>query len=233
MDNFSGCIVCGRELIYKDEESEIKCEVCHNVFMSNVACPNGHYICDSCHSMSAIEFIARYCENSKEKNPIVLATTLMHHPSVKMHGPEHHFLVPAALLTTYANSMGEREKLGDWLRKAKSRSKIVPGGVCGSHGSCGAGVGAGIFISIITEATPLKVREWQCANMATGKALIAIAYNGGPRCCKRNTALSIIQAAKYIEEVRDFKWKFERDVKCTFSQNNKQCTKHDCLFYDK
>ena len=43
---------------------------------------------------------------------------------------------------------------------------MVPGGWCGSHGACGAGVGVGIAISALTEATPLTGKTRALANEA-------------------------------------------------------------------
>jgi hypothetical protein len=33
-----------------------------------------------------------------------MALNLMKNPQIKMHGPEHHFLVPAVLLAAYYNT---------------------------------------------------------------------------------------------------------------------------------
>ncbi len=68
-----------------------------------------------------------------------MAVTLMRHPAISMHGPEHHFLVPAVLLAAYY-----RQHPGpDWTGKlvqARKRSEGVRGGSCGMCGNCGAGV---------------------------------------------------------------------------------------------
>ncbi|VUT25840.1 MAG: hypothetical protein MOIL_01256 [Candidatus Methanolliviera sp. GoM_oil] len=55
------------------------------------------------------------------------------------------------------------------------------GGFCGYHGDCGAAVGTGIFISLITDATPLSKHEWKLSNLMTAKSLLSIANHGGPR----------------------------------------------------
>ena len=41
-----------------------------------------------------------------------------------------------------------------------NRGKAVPGGACGFWGACGAGISTGMFISIISGATPLKNEPW-------------------------------------------------------------------------
>lgn len=47
-----------------------------------------------------------------------------------MHGPEHHIMVGAALLTAYKNAGGNID-LNKALLEMYSRGKDVPGGVCG------------------------------------------------------------------------------------------------------
>jgi hypothetical protein len=45
---------------------------------------------------------------------------------------------------------------------------------------CGAGMGTGIFISIVTGATSLSIEEWRLSNLATAKSLLSISEHGGP-----------------------------------------------------
>lgn len=67
-----------------------------------------------------------------------------------MHGPEHHFLVPAVLLAAYHNVLGSpREKKAEALKLAKARGMVIPGGWCGICGCCGGAVGTGVFFAII------------------------------------------------------------------------------------
>jgi hypothetical protein len=39
-----------------------------------------------------------------------------------MHGPEHHFLVPASLITAYCNHRGEPGRKGELLARARERA---------------------------------------------------------------------------------------------------------------
>jgi hypothetical protein len=48
---------------------------------------------------SANDFIEKYCIVSDESDPLAMALTLMRNPALTMHGPEHHFLVSAVLIT--------------------------------------------------------------------------------------------------------------------------------------
>jgi len=102
-DHKTGCLICGEELVYTKDLAPLECFYCHQVYDSNVKCKNGHYVCDRCHSLPSINLIENYCISSKSENPLELALVLMRNPNVKMHGPEHHFLVPAVLLAAYYN----------------------------------------------------------------------------------------------------------------------------------
>jgi hypothetical protein len=80
----------------------------------------------------------------------------MRAPSVNMHGPEHHVIVGAALITAYRNAGGAAEPLEKLLGTVEKRGNKVPGGTCGFWGACGAALGAGIFLSAATGSTPLS-----------------------------------------------------------------------------
>ena len=157
--------------------------------------------------------------------------TLMRNPNVKMHGPEHHFLVPAVLLAAYYNSKNEYGMKATKLRMAKKRTSNVLGGFCGFYGDCGAAVGTGIFVSMVTDATPLSVAEWKLANLVTAKSLLTIAEHGGPRCCKRNTYLALIQTVEFLREKFDVTLDDKEGLECEFYDLNNECLRQSCPFF--
>ena len=229
MENKTGCLICGEGLIYSSDYQTLECYYCKGTFQSNVTCINGHFVCDKCHAQSGIELIETYCLSSKSVNPIEMATEIMHSEKINMHGPEHHFLVPAVLISSYCNAVNDESKPLK-LETARKRAEKILGGFCGTHGNCGAGVGTGIFISIITQSTPLSKEEWSLSNLMTGKSLISIASHGGPRCCKRDVYLSILESIQFLNEKFNVSLD-SSEVKCQFSDNNKECLKTSCLFY--
>ena len=228
----SGCIICGNDLEYTDKDISLSCSVCGKKFTTSVKCTNGHFVCDSCHQSEAVDYIENYCKNNFSKDPVKIATELMRNPKIKMHGPEHHFLVPAVLLTSYYNTIGTPEMIGEKINIAKSRAEKVPGGICGSCGNCGAGVGSGIFISTITKATSLSEEPWKLSNLMTAKSLENIANNGGPRCCKRDSYLAIQTAVEFLKNNFNVYLPVS-EIICEFSNMNKDCKKEACLFYKK
>ncbi|MGD0158779.1 MAG: DUF5714 domain-containing protein [Candidatus Bathyarchaeia archaeon] len=226
----SGCVVCGDELVYGQNE-KLECFYCHEILDSNVKCRKGHYVCDKCHSMPGNDLIENFCSTSKITDPLELALILLRNPKIKMHGPEHHFLVPAVLLAAYYNAKGDYAQKRLKIKEARSRSSKILGGFCGFYGDCGAAVGTGIFMSLITNATPLSSREWKLSNLITAKSLLTIADHGGPRCCKRNTFLAINQTVNFLKENFSFDMKINRKVKCEFKDLNKECLKQKCPYH--
>lgn len=228
----NNCLVCGGKIIYHQEVQESECFFCHNKFTANAICENGHYICDQCHSKSAFDIIMNYCLHTKSKNPQKIAEDLMRHPAVHMHGPEHHVLVPSALLAAYHNAGGNID-LVIALQKAQTRGQKLPGGICGLWGSCGAGVGTGIFFSIITENSPLKEETWGMGNTMTAKSLKAIGKTGGPRCCKRDSYTAILTAIDYTAQVLNITMEKPQQIHCNFNHLNNECIKERCHYYPK
>lgn len=149
-----------------------------------------------------------------------------------MHCPPHHYMIPAVLLTACAAKEGKtEEELVKMLGEAQKRAKKVLGGFCGYYGSCGAGVGVGIFLSVYTNTSPLSTETWQWVNEATGRSLIHIASVEGPRCCKRNGFLAFEEAVKIIRERLGIELSKPEEIRCHYFENNKECKKEKCPYY--
>lgn len=226
----SGCLICGADLMYLAQHETQTCLYCGKTFESNARCAAGHFVCDACHGADAVSLIERFCTETRLTDPVEIAFTLMHHPSVSMHGPEHHFLVPAVLLAAYDNQVGLDNRAG-MILQARKRADGVRGGSCGLCGNCGAAVGTGIFISLVTGATPLARREWQLSNRMTAESLLAIAEHGGPRCCKRDTFLALQSAQAFLQKQFQAALEMTSTIRCEFHANNKECLRSDCPFF--
>lgn len=137
------------------------------------------------------------------------------------------------LLTAFYNRKKAYKKKKGQLAEARKRSQSIHGGFCGSHGVCGAAVGTGICISLITDATPLSKEEWRLSNRVTAMSLLKIADHGGPRCCKRNTYLALQQAVRFIDEHFNVRLPFDDHVACDFFEVNSECLTTECPFYTR
>ena len=173
--------------------------------------------------------IIAICLKDKRKNPLEILELLMSQDFCPMHGPVHHILVGASLLTAYKNAGGDID-LPKALEEMCSRGKSVPGGVCGLWGACGAGISTGMYVSILTEAAPLAKKPWSLSNQMTSRALKKISEYGGPRCCKRDSYLAVIEAIKFTKEYFDIEME-KSEIVCTRSHQNNQCLERACLFH--
>ena len=178
-----------------------------------------------------IDAIIPVCLKETSRNPVTIFRKLTALPFCRIHGPEHHVLVGSALLTAYKNAGGDIE-LEPALVEMIRRGSGVPGMACGLWGACGAGISSGIFISIITKSTPLTQQPMGLSNLMTSSSLSKIGTIGGPRCCKRDSFLSILSAIDFVKEHFGIEMEKE-EIKCEFSPQNSQCIKERCPFHQK
>lgn len=232
------CEICGGSLQYgklNSEKVDIDCHFCGKSFKANTFCENGHYICDTCHAKDALTFIYEFCSSTQLTDPYRMADEIMKHPSFNMYGNEHHVLTPAVVLTTLKN-LGCKNHKGklvtdQMIAESMERASKIPGGWCGFYGSCGAGMGAGVAVSVFSEATPSTATERTWANKTTSKSLNRISDNL-EHCCKRSLKISISEALKTMKTIikGDCNLDFNPDS-CLFSSLNDKCVFADCPYF--
>ena len=221
------CLICKAPLEYLEADTLMECEICHKKENSKTRCVNGHYVCNDCHTQG-LDSIVGLCLEDSSKNPIEIIEKMMAMPFCHMHGPEHHVMVGAALLTAYKNAGGNID-LHSALVEMLNRGKSVPGGACGFWGACGAGISSGMFISIISKSTPLTNEPFALSHKMTAKSLDVIGEIGGPRCCKRDSFLAILSAIEFVKD--HFGIEMEKpEVICRYSSRNNQCIGKRCPF---
>lgn len=221
------CLICKAPLEYLETDVLMECAICHKKENSKTRCINGHYVCSECHT-KGLDSIIGLCMEETSSNPIAIIEHMMAMPFCHMHGPEHHVMVGAALLTAYKNAGGMLD-LREALSEMMNRGKSVPGGACGFWGACGAGISTGMFVSIISKSTPLSQEPFALSHKMTSKALGEIGAIGGPRCCKRDSFLSILAAIDFVKE--HFGIQMEKpEIVCTYSSQNNQCIGKRCPF---
>ena len=221
------CLICKAPLAYLEADVRMVCEICHKIENSKTRCINGHYVCNDCHTQG-LDSIIGLCMEETSKDPVAIIETMMAMPFCHMHGPEHHVMVGAALLTAYKNAGGDIDLHGV-LIEMMNRGKSVPGGACGFWGACGAGISSGMFVSIISKSTPLANEPFALSHRMASKSLGKIGEIGGPRCCKRDSFLSILAAVDFVKA--HFGVEMEKpEVICHYSSQNSQCIGKRCPF---
>lgn len=221
------CLICKAPLEYLEADIIMECAICQKKEQSKTRCINGHYICNECHT-KGMDTIIGLCLNESSSDPIKILEKMMNQPFCHMHGPEHHVMVGSALLTAFKNAGGNID-LPQALAEMMNRGKSVPGGACGFWGACGAGISAGMFVSIVSKSTPLTVEPFGLSNLMTARALEQIGTVGGPRCCKRDSYLSILSAIDFAQEHFGIEMK-RPEVVCSYSAQNNQCIGKRCPF---
>jgi hypothetical protein len=162
-------------------------------------------------------------------DPVAILEKVMAHPSVPMHGPEHHAMVPAIIVAAVKNA-GYPVPDGA-IEQALERGSKVPGGWCGFYGVCGGAIGVGTAVSVLTGATPLTGETRALANEATVFALGKM-IDGGPRCCKRASRRALEAAVEFLKKRMDIKLDLGQKIKCQYVKRNHECVRKACPYYD-
>lgn len=177
-----------------------------------------------------IQQILSLCQTMDGTDPVKIAKALMADPLISIHGPEHHILDGAALLTSLHNA-GEDFDLTAALEELAVRGQKMPGATCGQWGVCGSASSVGAALSIFHGTGPLSDNEFYKDNMRlTSRVLDALSQIGGPRCCKRNGFLALTTAVNFIRERYGIQLAME-EIRCEFSPRNKQCIGTRCPFF--
>ena len=176
--------------------------------------------------------IIEVCLQEKSKNPVAIFNQIAQMDFIRIHGPEHHILDGAAILTAFYNAGGKID-LENSLKELMQRGMQMPGATCGMWGVCGAVSSMGAALSIIDGTGPLSSdASWGKHMEFTSKALYSLSKTGGPRCCKRDAFLSFQQAIEFINDNYDVELESD-SIECLFNEKNEQCIKEKCPFYKK
>ncbi len=225
------CPICHAYLIELEAEELATCSFCSAVEETEYLCPNGHFQCEDCRMSNQTQILERVCLNTKSTDPIAIANLVMKHPSFNQYGVEHHELVAAVCLTAIRN-LGAQNISGNKLKAAIKRGSKIPYGACGTMGTCGACVSAGVAMGVLTQSNYLKDKERNLTITTTANALLKLTELGGPRCCKFSTYASIISVWEIAtnELVMNLP---ALNVKCAFQGKLKECHLNKCPYYEQ
>jgi hypothetical protein len=174
-------------------------------------------------------------EGDKNTSPRDLLEDAFRHSSFTFHGPEHHSLVPAALLISMKNR-GIKRPNGEtvtfeMILEGIRRGSKIPGGFCGSAGNCGACVGAGIAVALFIGSTPMKGPERLSAHRATISALEKVT-DGLIRCCKRSSLYGIAAAIEILRNEHGVDLGPEPPAgSCENWERNYDCARDSCYYF--
>ncbi|NDY42917.1 methyltransferase domain-containing protein [Dissulfurirhabdus thermomarina] len=222
----AGCMVCGAPLAYRPRSAEAACFYCGRTLATSAACERGHFVCDACHGTDAPEVVLGICRHTRETDMVRLLETVRRHPAVPVHGPEHHFIVPAVVTATYRNLGGELDEAA--IGTAIARGREVPGGSCGFWGGCGAAIGVGIGFGVILESTPLTPAPRRDLQRVVADVLREIGEREAARCCQRESWIALRKAAELSRGLLPVPLRAEHRLACRQRRLNRECLGEDC-----
>ncbi|MBD3317446.1 MAG: methyltransferase domain-containing protein [Chitinivibrionales bacterium] len=229
----SDCMVCGAPLTYFSTNQQRQCHYCNQRIAANACCTDGHFVCDECHCGDARAIIKRLCAESRTVDPLALFNHIRSHPAFPSQGPEYHMLVPAVLVAAYRNAYGTPATKA--ITTAVERGATVAGGACAFLGACGGALGVGTAFSIILDGTPFEGRVRQKVQLVTAEILKYIARFEAARCCRRDCAVAVTQAAelsgRYLPHPLHVS---DRHINiCTHGRENEHCLGSSCPWWAK
>lgn len=180
--------------------------------------------------------INEICLMSNSLSIFELANELLMLDSIRMHGPEHHYLISAVLISIYCNGTKQEELKKELLEKVLYRANRIQPGSCGYYGVCGGAMAVGSAISIIEGVTPYSQKELRTLSQITLKCLTKLANYTGPRCCKRATYVVLEDVHNWFEQQLQLDGKTINNASekfaCRFSNRNDTCHKGACKYHN-
>jgi len=168
----------------------------------------------------------------KGVNPVHIFKKMAANDYISMHGPEHHILDGACVLVAYHNA-GGNINLEESLERLLQEGLKMPGAMCGHWGVCGSITSIGAVLSIIDETGPLSDDgTWGDHMSYTAEAISELGRINGPRCCKRDAMIAFKHGVDYINKHYGVQLEYE-DQRCEFHEQNQQCIKEKCPFFNK
>lgn len=174
--------------------------------------------------------IIRDVKQETSSKPTEIFASIISKGYVSIHGPEHHILDGACLLTAYRNAGGQLD-LDTALDKLRYEGLRMPGAMCGLWGVCGAITSIGAALAIIDDTGPLSTDGTWGNHMAfTASTVSELGQINGPRCCKRDAMIAFKHGVAYINTHYPVKLTWTEPA-CPYSQLNAQCIHERCPFY--
>ena len=171
-------------------------------------------------------------QEEKGCNPVRIFKNMARKEYISIHGPEHHILDGACILTAFYNA-GGNIRLEESLNRIAREGLRMPGAMCGFWGICGAIASVGAALSIIDGTGPLSDDgTWGEHMKFTSRAIGELGKINGPRCCKRDAMIAFREGVSYINEHYSVSLEYENQL-CEFSEQNQQCLREKCPFYPR
>lgn len=232
--NTENCKICGGQLEYFNSGKELTCVLCGKKEIGNIACQNGHYVCDECHGKDLFDNIKDYVLKSKKLNPFEIAEYLMNKDNVPMLGCENAWIAAGSLMVAIKNN-GSVKVTDEQIVEALIRTKRQAiGGYCGLTGVCGIAPAIGACFSVILGAACPKDQETAVTMKVVARIINKIADETGPCCCKNFVRTAIDESIKAAKEYLNVSLHSNSEaIICTYSSRHPHgCREAKCQYFN-
>lgn len=226
------CMVCGHVLHYQGTAVEVSCSYCQGSDSGHILCPNGHYICESCHNHDAMRVIEDLVFTTQSIVPHEIAELAFSFPGLPMLGCQHAYIAGGALMAALKNE-GTIPVTNDDIREVFTRTrKQAHGGYCGLSGVCGIVPALGACVSVLTGSQCGRDSEQRTTMEAVTGIARAITDLTGPSCCKAYVRASLRSVVQFLAEHLEIRLPNGDDWACRFSPRHPHgCREMKCPYF--
>lgn len=185
---------------YLVEKTRRTCSCCGKEFDAFITCPNGHFICDSCHDRQAIQLTKDMCSASNSSNPVEIFEEINKSPTIPMLGCHHAFMVAGAFITAIKNEGSIYVSISMIEEIYHRTQQQAIGGYCGLTGVCGIAPAMGACFAAISGAKCGMDSEQKLTMTAVSEIMQNIAELTGPSCCKAYARRSLEVSQNFLEK---------------------------------
>lgn len=198
-------MVCGTQLEYLDSEEILSCYICKKQHRTNIWCPEGHHICQTCCHMPFQKFLSEISKTNQSKNPFDLGITMVAHPDLSNNTCKHAWVLIGAVLTAIKNEGGIRlsnTDIADTLNSIKEQANTS---ITNQTGVCGMAPAVDILFHSIFKAAGSENHQNDTTMQVVAQAIEYLTGTEGCNCCKNilwttmDLIISLIHARFGIE----------------------------------
>lgn len=226
-------MICGSVLDYLDKAVEFGCVYCGKVEEGHIACPEGHYVCDTCHNRDSMDVIENFLLSTELTDPMEIAETAMSFDRLPMLGCQHAHIAGGALMAAVKNTGYNNITDNEIHEVLKRTAKQAHGGYCGLTGVCGIAPAIGACFAVLTGSRCGKDMEQRITMEAVTGVVSAITGLTGPSCCKAYVRISLERAVEYMKKEFGIEFPKNKDILCSYVKKHPHgCREMKCPYYD-
>lgn len=183
-----------------EEGIPLTCALCGRAEIGHVCCPEGHYLCESCHGAGIRELVPRLLSASDSTSAQELAEDLLARPELPMLGCEHALIAAGALMTALKNrgDLGVTDRhVVEVLQRAERQAISA---YCGLSGVCGVVPALGACYSVLVGAQCGKGPETRATMELVSRLAAVTAEEAEPGCCKAFVRSCLAETERFLDE---------------------------------